>query len=956
MSRHGGGEGWASSREFLDLVKSIGECKSKSEEDRIMAVEVETLRKRLAQPDTPKRRMKELLVRLGYVEMLGHDASFGYIHAVKLANDPSLMLKKVGYLAVTLFLDENHELIILILNTVQRDLRSDNHLIVCTALNAICKLTNPDTIPAVLQPVVDLLSHPKEVVRKKAVMALQRFNQKAPHLVTHLIQRFRQALCDKDPSVMAAALCALHDRVVLDPASYKNLVPSFVSILKQIIEHRLPKAYDYHRTPAPFIQIKLLKVLAILGASDKLASENMYAVLADVLRRGDVGINIGNAIVYECVRTIASIYPNGKLLEAGAEVTSRFLKSDSHNLKYMGIDALGLIVKINPSFATEHQLAVIDCLEDPDETLRRKTLNLLYQMTKPSNVEVIVEKMLTYMRGTSDAHIKVDIVNKVNELAERFAPSNQWFIKTMNTLFELGGDLVKPEVAHNLMRLIAEGSGDNDAESDSELRTSAVDSYLELLDKPKLPSILLQVICWVLGEYGTLMGVLSAEELVVKLCDIADLYAADDTVKGYVITAITKVYAQQLAAGKKLRLSHAALSLVRQLEGCLSTDLQQRAYELQALTAAGDTLARVLPADASSEDIQVDQGLSFLNGYVQAALQRGAQPYVPLAQRQPASYRRAAEPSHAAEHALRFEAYENPMEVAAAAHAAAAAASAMAAISSMRDGGLDALATAQTQRSSWEVAPAQDASTSGSSGLRLQGVQRRWGPETFSSSANAASTSSATSSRPSSSDAPKPTVVTPTQSSRPASRPIEKTAEQLERERLAASLFGGGGSKPAEPSRTTKPRAAAKPTVAAKPAPVRSDMDFLMDLSDTTPAQSSASSSSALADPFQQLAGLSLAPTTAAPVSPPETRAATNSMDLSALYGLAAGPPAHVMGGLAVPTGMSVSTASKAPGVSTANPRSPLQRPPAGAAAQQSPTPSQQKAASNGLFDDLLKL
>lgn len=38
-------------------------------------------------------------------------------------------------------------------------------------------------------------------------------------------------------------------------------------------------------------------------------------------------------------------------------------QSDSHNLKYMGIDALGRLIKINPDIAEEHQLAVIDCLE-----------------------------------------------------------------------------------------------------------------------------------------------------------------------------------------------------------------------------------------------------------------------------------------------------------------------------------------------------------------------------------------------------------------------------------------------------------------------------------------------------------------------------------------------------------------------------------------------------------------
>ena len=54
---------------------------------------------------------------------------------------------------------------------------------------------------------------------------------------------------------MSAALCALHEVIRTQPQPYKNLIPSFISILKQVAEHRLPKAYDYHRTPAPFIQV-----------------------------------------------------------------------------------------------------------------------------------------------------------------------------------------------------------------------------------------------------------------------------------------------------------------------------------------------------------------------------------------------------------------------------------------------------------------------------------------------------------------------------------------------------------------------------------------------------------------------------------------------------------------------------------------------------------------------------
>eukprot|EP00798_Chlamydomonas_sp_ICE-L_P014263 gene14263-20236_t len=67
----------------------------------------------------------------------------------------------------------------------------------------------------------------------------------------------------KGPVVKTASLCALYEVIRTDPKAFKNLIPSFTSILKQVFKkNRLHKTYDYHRYPAPFIQIKLLKILS----------------------------------------------------------------------------------------------------------------------------------------------------------------------------------------------------------------------------------------------------------------------------------------------------------------------------------------------------------------------------------------------------------------------------------------------------------------------------------------------------------------------------------------------------------------------------------------------------------------------------------------------------------------------------------------------------------------------
>ncbi|XP_030480195.1 AP-4 complex subunit epsilon [Cannabis sativa] len=878
--------GFGQSKEFLDLVKSIGEARSKAEEDRIVLHEIETLKRRLTEPDIPKRKMKEYLIRLVYVEMLGHDASFAYIHAVKMTHDDNLLLKRTGYLAVTLFLSDDHDLIILIVNTIQKDLRSDNYLVVCAALNAVCKLINDETIPAVLPQVVDLLAHPKEAVRKKAIMALHRFHHKSPSSISHLLTNFRKRLCDNDPGVMGATLCPLYDLIITDPNSYKDLVVSFVSILKQVAERRLPKAYDYHALPAPFIQIKLLKILALLGIGDKQASEKMYTVVGDIFRKCDSSTNIGNAVLYESICCVSSIYPNTKLLGDATEVISRFLKSDSHNLKYMGIDALGRLIKMSPDIAEPHQLAVIDCLEDPDDTLKRKTFGLLYKMTKSSNVEVIVDRMIDYMISINDNHYKTYIASRCVELAEQFAPSNIWFIQTMNKVFEHAGDLVNVKVAHNLMRLIAEGFGDDNEMADTQLRSSAVQSYLYILNEPKLPSVFLQVICWVLGEYGTADGKYDAAYITGKLCDIAEAYSGDETVKAYAITAIMKVYAFEIAAGREVVMLPECQSLVEALSASHSTDLQQRAYEMQAVIGLdANSVRSILPSDASCEDIEIDKDLNFLNSYVQQSIEQGAQPYIPESERSGVlsiSTFGIQEQHEVTSHSLRFEAYELPRPLVPSTVTPLSSSSELVPVP-------EPSYPRETPKAAL-VPPAVLDPGAGSSELklRLDGVQKKWGRPNYSTSA---SSSSESTSQKTTNGVTQTNVSTISSKGR-ETYDSKKTQVEInpEKQKLAASLFGGSSRSERKTSsanhkgvKASSSHATEKPQVPKVPSESSVDRTSiqapdLLDLSESTVTSAPPS-----IDPFRQLEGL-LDPGLVSSTANHGGDGASKAPDLMALY------------------------------------------------------------------------
>merc|ERR1712159_399248 len=111
---------------------------------------------------------------------------------------------------------------------------SSNYLEVSAALTAVMKLVNADTAPAILDNLIPLFGHSNDLIRKKAVMSAHAFHQKCASSVTHLDTNLRKMLCDKDPGVMGASLHILYDMTKDNKEDFKDLVPSYVSILRQI--------------------------------------------------------------------------------------------------------------------------------------------------------------------------------------------------------------------------------------------------------------------------------------------------------------------------------------------------------------------------------------------------------------------------------------------------------------------------------------------------------------------------------------------------------------------------------------------------------------------------------------------------------------------------------------------------------------------------------------------------
>ena len=75
-------------------------------------------------------------------------------------------------------------------------------------------------------------------------------------------------------------------------------------MLKNLIMSGFSPEHDVSGVADPFLQVRILRLLRILGANDGQSSELMNDILAQVATNTETSKNVGNAILYETVLTI----------------------------------------------------------------------------------------------------------------------------------------------------------------------------------------------------------------------------------------------------------------------------------------------------------------------------------------------------------------------------------------------------------------------------------------------------------------------------------------------------------------------------------------------------------------------------------------------------------------------------------------------------------------------------
>ena len=109
----------------------------------------------------------------------------------------------------------------------------------------------------------------------------------------------------------------------------------------------------------PFLQIKILRLLRILGHGDPEASETMNDILAQVATNTETSKNVGNAILYETVLSIMDIQSESGLRVLAVNILGRFLLNSDKNIKYVALNTLQKTVTLDNQAVQRHRATIL---------------------------------------------------------------------------------------------------------------------------------------------------------------------------------------------------------------------------------------------------------------------------------------------------------------------------------------------------------------------------------------------------------------------------------------------------------------------------------------------------------------------------------------------------------------------------------------------------------------------
>ncbi|XP_062994541.1 AP-2 complex subunit alpha-1 isoform X2 [Elgaria multicarinata webbii] len=496
------------------FISDIRNCKSKEAEIKRINKELANIRSKFkGDKALDGYSKKKYVCKLLFIFLLGHDIDFGHMEAVNLLSSNKYTEKQIGYLFISVLVNSNSELIRLINNAIKNDLASRNPTFMCLALHCIANVGSREMAEAFASEIPRILvaGDTMDSVKQSAALCLLRLYKTSPDLVPmgEWTSRVVHLLNDQHMGVVTAAVSLIACLCKKNPDDFKTCVSLAVSRLSRIVSSASTdlQDYTYYFVPAPWLSVKLLRLLQCYPPPDAAVKGRLVECLETILNKAQEPpkskkvqhSNAKNAILFEAISLIIHYDSEPNLLVRACNQLGQFLQHRETNLRYLALESMCTLAssEFSHEAVKTHIETVINALKtERDVSVRQRAADLLYAMCDRTNAKQIVSEMLSYLE-TADYSIREEIVLKVAILAEKYAVDYSWYVDTILNLIRIAGDYVSEEVWYRVIQIVI---------NRDDVQGYAAKTVFEALQAPACHENMVKVGGYILGEFGNLIA------------------------------------------------------------------------------------------------------------------------------------------------------------------------------------------------------------------------------------------------------------------------------------------------------------------------------------------------------------------------------------------------------------------------------------------------------------------
>jgi AP-2 complex subunit alpha len=264
---------------------------------------------------------------------------------------------------------------------------------------------------------------------KKSSLALLHLYKKNPDVVTPAswVDRIRTLLQNSDGGVLTAVLSLLITFAAPNPSLFEEIVPVVCKLLNNTVMNKaITGDYMYDHIPAPWLLVKGFQFLQFFT---QLPSEESQKDLEVVLRRiintdskNFAGVdkvakqvkkhNAMLAVLFEGVNLVVKLSVSQSLVQKCVVHVRYFMTLPDPDIRYLSLEAAQRLCPLDPTTTGDDPAFVTiveKTLKHNDISLRRRSLDVLFEMCNKKNSAVIVNRVVDYL-DVAEYELKEELV------------------------------------------------------------------------------------------------------------------------------------------------------------------------------------------------------------------------------------------------------------------------------------------------------------------------------------------------------------------------------------------------------------------------------------------------------------------------------------------------------------------------------------------------------------------